>query len=181
MNHRRYEELLLADLPLTSLEQEDLRLHLENCADCAALRAGWSQVTSAFAARQMVAPSPDFVSRWSARLAAEAEERVRRQAWRLFAFTSVATTGLAVVLAVYLWLAGGSIPNLFADLLQQALRLWIWARMAGELTRAIATSLPTPVAAGVVVGSGVLVAAAGVMAALGSATVIRFSFQGGRK
>jgi hypothetical protein len=53
--------------------------------------------------------------------------------------------------------------------------------LAGEVTRAFALNLPTPVAAAAVVGCALLAAGIGLTAALGAFGIIRFSFQGVRK
>ena len=178
MKHGRYEGLLLDDRPLAFSEQEELGRHLSGCAQCAELSAGWSRAEGSLGTGRLVAPRPGFLSRWSARQAVVAEARARRQAWRLFAWASVGATALAGFLAA---LAVPSFPILFANILQQALRWWIWARMAGEFTQAITTSLPAPITAGAIVVFVWLIAGAGLVGALGSAGVIRFSYQGARK
>lgn len=181
MNHERFERLLLADAPLTSGEQEELRLHVAGCQACTALGARWSRVESVLTAGRMVGPQPGFVGRWTARDTAEANTRQRRQAWRLFGGTSIAASSLAALLALAAWQSADSLPVLFADGLQQALRLWIWIRLVAEVTQAIAASLPAPVAVGAVLAFFGSLAGVGLAAALGSFGIIRFSFQGVRK
>ena len=178
MNHERFERLVLADAPLTSAEQEELRRHLPDCPTCTALRARWSHGESVLLTGLMLGPQPGFAGRWAARDAAEASRREQRQAWRLFGGTSMAASSLAALVA---WQAAASLPMLFADVLQHGLRWWIWARLAGEVTRAIASSLPTPAAAGAVLGVLGLLAGAGLLSILGSFSIIRFSFQGVRR
>jgi hypothetical protein len=181
MNHERFERLLLADSPLSAAEQEELARHLDDCPACSALSARWPQVESSLAMGLMFGPRPGFAERWASRRDAQAAVRERRQTWRLFGGTSIAASSLAALLGLAVWQATGSLPTLFADVLQQGLRLWIWARLLGGFTQAIATSLPTPVAAGAVVSTIGLIAGAGLVAALGSFSIIRFSFRGVRK
>ena len=178
MNHERFERLVLADAPLTSSEQEELRRHLPGCPTCSALRARWSRQESVLLTGLMIGPQAGFAGRWAARDAAQASHRERRQAWLLFGGTSIAASSLAVLVA---WQAAASLPVLFADVLQQGLRWWIWARLAGEVTQAIASSLPTPAAAGAVLVALGLLAGAGLLSILGSFSIIRFSFQGVRR
>jgi len=178
MNHERFERLVLADAPLTSAEQEELGRHLPACPTCTALRARWSRRESVLLAGLMIGPQAGFAGRWAARDAAWASHRERRQAWLLFGGTSMAASSLAVLVA---WQTAVSLPVLFADVLQQGLRWWIWARLAGEVTRAIASSLPTPAAAGAVLAVLGLLAGAGLVSILGSFSIIRFSFQGVRR
>jgi hypothetical protein len=181
VNHDRFERLLLADAPLTSSEEEELHLHLAGCQACSALRARWSRLESSLTAGLMLGPQPGFVGRWAARQAAESDQRERQQAWRLFGGTSVAASSLVALLALVVWQSTGSLPVFFADVLQQGLHAWIWIRLVGEVTHAVATSVPTPVAAGAVLVSLGILAGAGLAAALGSFGLIRFSFQGVRK
>jgi hypothetical protein len=181
VNHDRFERLLFADAPLTSGEQAELRLHLAGCQACTALRARWSARESALTAGLTLGPEPGFAARWTARQAAESDRRERQHAWRFFGGTSVAATSLVALLALALWQAASSLPLFFADVLQQGLRAWIWIRLVGEVTHAVATSVPTPVAAGAVLVALGLLAGAGLAAALGSFGLIRFSFQGVRK
>jgi len=181
MNHERFERLLLGDTPLTSLEREELRRHLADCQACTALSGRWAHVESVLTSGLMLGPQPGFLGRWVAGDAAEASRRERRQAWSLFGVTSIAASSLAALLALVVWLGAGSLPAAFADVFQQGLRLWIWARLVGEVTRAITTSLPTLAAAAAALAVLGLFTAAGLLAALGSFSLIRFSFQGVRR
>src|SRR3972149_11848758 len=100
MNHERFERLVLADAPLTSAEQEELRRHLPDCPICSALRAGWWGRESVLLTGLMIGPGPGFAGRWAARDAAQASHRERRQAWLLFGGTSMAASMAASSLAV---------------------------------------------------------------------------------
>jgi hypothetical protein len=178
MTHAPFEDLLLADRPLTAPEREALDAHLATCASCAALRDGWSRAAATLEAVVVTAPRPGFQARWAARHAAEREARQARQPWRIFGVAGVGATALTGVLAIF---ALDALPLLFSNALQQVLRWWIWARMVGGLGEALATALPAPLTAGALVVSAGLIAGAGVTAALGSAAMIRFAFQGVRR
>ena len=181
MSHDLFEKLLLSDGPMTPAEADRLRRHLAACPACAARYAGWTAVESAFRAAATIEPAPGFVSRVVARGAAEAIGRGRQQAWRLFGWTSVAATALAALLGFLLVQSPAQIPMAFAGLLQQVLRLWIWLRVVSEVVEAFVSNLPAPLTAGALVGFAFLFAGVGIVAALGTFGLIRFSFQGARR
>jgi hypothetical protein len=181
MSHERFERLILGASPMNPAEEEGLVRHLAGCRACRELHARWMSAEATLTSAAVAGPRPGFYGRWVARQSADAAGRGRRQAWRLFGWTSVGAAGVAAMLGLAVTRAPGLLPNLFAGALQQALRLWIWARLTGEVTRAFALSLPTPVAAAAVVGCALLVAGIGLAATLGAFGIIRFSFQGVRQ
>lgn len=178
MSHERYERLILGAAALTPADQADLVRHLAGCRACTELHRRWSRVHAALSAPAMAPPAPGFHARWAARHAVEEALRQRRQAWRLFGLTSIGAAGLASALGLLVLQVPAFLPDVFASMLQQALRWWIWARVAGEVTRAFALSLPTPVAALAVIGCTALMGGAAVLAALGAFGILRISFQG---
>jgi hypothetical protein len=181
MSHEPFERLIVSEAPLTSAEADRLRRHLAECPSCTAFRVRWAAVAATLGSTEMVRPPRDFAARLNARHAAETVGRGRRQAWRLFGWTSVGATAMAVGLGVMLVQAPSYLPTVFAGVLQQVLRLWLWTRAAGEVTSAFASALPAPVAAAAVVGCMGLIAVVGLFATLGTFGIIRFSFQGVQK
>jgi hypothetical protein len=181
MSHDRFERLILGASPMNPADEEELVHHLAGCRACRELHGRWTSAEATLTSAALAGPPPGFHGRWVARQSAEAAGRGRRQAWRLFGWTSVGAAGVAAILTLAVTQAPGLLPNLFAGALQQALRLWIWVRLAGEVTRAFALNIPTPVAAAAVVGCALLAAGIGLTAALGAFGIIRFSFQGVRK
>ena len=181
MNHERFERLILSDRPLTPAEAEALHAHAGECRACAELQARWLQAEAALTSGSMLAPRPGFTDRWAGRRAAQSIRREARQAWRLFGGATLSAMLLAALLGWLTWQGLGSIPAVLAGILEQGLRLWLWARVAGEVTQALAVTLPIPVTAGVFFAAALLVAGLGLTSALVSAGIIRFSFQGARK
>lgn len=180
MNHERFERLILADRPLTPAEIDDVRSHAAGCRPCAELQSGWMRAEAVLSTASAVAPQPGFVARWARRRAAESKRGEGREAWRLFGGTTLAAAMLTALLGLITWQSLGSIPALMAGVLEQGLRMWLWARVVGELTRALASALPVPVTAGAFLGFTVLVAGLGLTSALVSVGIVRFSFQGVR-
>jgi hypothetical protein len=180
MSHERFERLLLADAPLIAGDQETLRQHLAVCRSCSELRERWSGLEPLLFSAPMRAPRPGFGNRWAARQEMEAAQGRRRGAWQLFAWTSIGATGMAAALGFVLLQAPAFLPTVLAGFLEQALRLWLWSRAAGELASAVASNVPAPaVAAAMIAGAG-LFAGVGLFATLGVFGIIRFSFQGVR-
>lgn len=76
MNHRPFEDWLLADQPLNPEQKRELQTHLRDCTACTAL----AEVNLALRSARTVVPAPGFSSRWQARLAVEHKLQRRRQA-----------------------------------------------------------------------------------------------------
>jgi hypothetical protein len=67
MDHRPYEDWLLNDERLSTEQERELRAHLRNCPECAAL----DRSNMALRAAPMSVPAADFAARFQVRLAAE--------------------------------------------------------------------------------------------------------------
>lgn len=74
MVHQHYEQWLLNDERLTPEQERDLRVHLRNCPDCAAL----ARANLALRAAPVIAPSQGFALRFQERLAAQREVQRKR-------------------------------------------------------------------------------------------------------
>ena len=91
MDHQPYENWLLDDERLTAEQERDLRAHLRNCPDCAAL----SRANLALRAAPMSVPPLGFVPRLQVRLAAQR----KAQRWRnIFGLTLILVIGISVLL-----------------------------------------------------------------------------------
>lgn len=77
MNHQPFEEWLLNDKNLTSIEKRELDLHLRTCIHCTALSATGLALRSA----NVAAPAPGFVMRFQQRLIAQKIAEHRRRLW----------------------------------------------------------------------------------------------------
>lgn len=144
MNHRPFEDWLIADQPLDAAQQRDLQNHLRDCVSCAAM----AESNMALRAKRMMTPEAGFVDRFTARLAGRREELRRRQ----------------ILGTVVLVLAGVGLTLVFAGpLLQEAFTspaTWITAmvgyflfivtsfRVLSEVTEILLRVLPTVVTPG---------------------------------
>jgi hypothetical protein len=93
MDHRPYETWLLDDERLTAGQERELHLHLQGCAQCAAL----SRANRTLRAAPMSVPPAGFALRFQERLAAE------RKAQHLRNILGIALI-LVVGIGVVLWL-----------------------------------------------------------------------------
>jgi hypothetical protein len=93
MDHRPYENWLLDDEHLTAEQERDLRTHLRNCPECAALGRG----NTALRAAPVFEPAPGFALRFQVRLAAERKVQRRRS---LIGWTLLALIGMGVLLTL---------------------------------------------------------------------------------
>ncbi len=98
MVHQHYEQWLLDDERLTPEQERDLRGHLRNCPDCAAL----ARANLALRAAPVVAPSRGFALRFQQRLAAQREIQRRRSVIGIFLLGLAGIGALALVLLPFL-------------------------------------------------------------------------------
>jgi len=77
MNHRPFEDWLLAEEPLTTDQKADLQEHLNSCTTCTAL----AEVNLALRTRKIAAPAPGFSTRFQSRLAVRRAAQRRRNFW----------------------------------------------------------------------------------------------------
>lgn len=74
MDHRPFEDWLLAEDPLTPQQTRELSAHLQNCRSCSAL----AEVNLAFRSVRQAAPAAGFAGRFQVRLAAQRRAMRRR-------------------------------------------------------------------------------------------------------
>jgi hypothetical protein len=80
MNHRPFEDWLLAEEPLTSDQKTDLQDHLKTCSSCTAL----AEVNLALRSKKTTMPEPGFSARFQSRLAARRSAQRLRNFWGIF-------------------------------------------------------------------------------------------------
>jgi len=77
MNHRPFDDWLLADQPLTPQQARDLQAHLQSCPQCAAL----AEVNLALSSARAVPAPAGFTDRFQSRLAAQRRAVQARNRW----------------------------------------------------------------------------------------------------
>jgi len=80
MNHRPFEDWLLAEEPLTTQQKADLQEHLNSCSSCKSL----AEINIALRNQKLVAPDAGFSSRFHSRLAVRRSVQRRRNYWGAF-------------------------------------------------------------------------------------------------
>lgn len=163
IRHFPYEEWLLAqDDPqaeeLTPEQQQLLRQHLAECAECRRLVDGWQGARESLRHVTLAAPAPGFTERWQTRLAQERQRTHHRQTLALLGFSLFCALLLLACLLLMiapwlgtprllLWTWAGRIIWLLASLVQvgdellpamrglgQAIPLAFWVFAAGMLS-----------------------------------------------
>ena len=98
MDHRPYEDWLLNDERLTTDQDRDLRVHLRNCPECAAL----ARANLALRSAPVTAPATGFTLRFQTRLAEQRKVQWRRSLIGLSLLAVVGTSALFWLLFPYL-------------------------------------------------------------------------------
>lgn len=178
MKHQPFEDWLLSGEPLAPAAQSSLSAHLEACEACRRLREGLGRVDALLQGAAMARPGPDFRIRWSARLEGDPMRRKWNHGWRLLAAAMVGSAVLCATLGAAYLVAGGSLAVIFASILQQAIRLALWLRVAGEIGRALVWNLPFVTLSGYALFLTALMTATGLLVVAWSATFRRFSMKG---
>lgn len=162
MDHQPFENMIIENTPRSPEQDRLLQHHLETCADCRRLSAGWTAVNAQMQVSRQVSPRPEFANRWKADLA---ERRIYQQKLQtrrtLLGFGSAAVV-LFFILIIYLtwnaapvdWLVTVMSVGLrtLSDLqhLQQAALIWL---------NAVPLSIPLTV--WILVSTGVVILVAG--------------------
>jgi hypothetical protein len=94
MNHRPFDDWLLADQPLNPQQARDLQAHLQNCPQCAAL----AEVNLALSSTKAVPAPAGFTDRFQLRLAAQRRAVRARNRWGFLIL-------VVSVISILTWLA----------------------------------------------------------------------------
>jgi anti-sigma factor RsiW len=128
MNHRPFEDWMLADQTLTPEQKRELQSHLRTCTQCAAL----AEVNLALHSARVVAPASGFAGRFQVRLAAQRRVQRKRNFWGFLIL-------VISVMAVLLWLAWpvlevvlDSPVDSLSAWLSYLLSLWFWLQALGQ-------------------------------------------------
>ncbi len=120
MDHRPFEDWLLADEPLTPRQKRELQAHLQSCSDC----AGLAEVNLALKSAKPVSPQAGFTDRFQVRLVAQ-KKALRRRNILGFLFLSLSVLGMAAWLAWPVFQAAIQSPvDLLASWLSSLVTLW---------------------------------------------------------
>jgi len=98
MNHRPFEDWLLAEEPLTTDQKTDLQDHLKTCSSCTAL----AEVNLALRSKKSAIPAPGFSTRFQSKLAARRSVQRRRNFWGIFILAAGAVGMLVWLFFPYL-------------------------------------------------------------------------------
>jgi hypothetical protein len=112
-NHLPYREWIFEEEPLPAESVRELKRHLHQCVECAALADGWTAVRRSMEEAGSKAPRPGFVSRWKAMAAQRLRKPNPRLAWILLAVSSVGSLVMAMALAVETSAQGFSLAGVF--------------------------------------------------------------------
>jgi hypothetical protein len=142
MDHRPYEDWLLNDERLAPDQDRDLRVHLRNCPECAAL----ARANLALRSTPVIAPTAGFTLRFQARLV----EQRKVQWWRsLIGFSLLGVVGLGGLIWLlfpylsYLRLPPGQLAGLWiSNLVYLALTVRSLAALGNTLLNVLASLVP---------------------------------------
>ncbi len=120
MDHRPFEDWLLAEEPLTTQQKRELTAHLQTCRSCSAL----AEVNLAFRSVRQAEPAQEFVNRFQVRLAARQQALTRRNALG-FLVLAVSVVGLLAGLAwPFIKTMAASPVDTLATWLSSLVNLW---------------------------------------------------------
>ena len=142
MDHRPYEDWLLNDERLTLEQDRDLRVHLRNCPECAAL----ARANLALRSAPVTAPAAGFALRFQTRLQAERKVQRRRS---LLGFSILAVVGMSGIFWLlfpylpYLRLPPGQLASLWiSNLVYLALTVRALGLLGTTLLNVLAALVP---------------------------------------
>ncbi len=174
-SHRPFEDWLLGDDALNSLQRSQLKAHLDTCIQCQDLAAGWSAVERAVRDSRWIAPAPGFKARWLTGLPERQAKQARRQAW----WIGLGLAGAAAIVgALLLVLVGHTLLSPWAWIVQGlnvVTDLAVWGWVVWGFCAAVVDGLPSIVPAAWGVG---LVAACLGLVGLWLISLYRLAAQG---
>jgi hypothetical protein len=138
MNHRPFEDWLLADEALTPQQKRELQAHLQTCAECASL----AEVDMVLKSVKAAAPAEGFADRFQVRLEAQKKALRRRYFWGYFILVlSVASVALWSSWPL-LKSAVQSPVNLLASWLSYLVLLWASLEAMGHVSSVLVKIVP---------------------------------------
>ncbi|MFZ5810316.1 MAG: anti-sigma factor family protein [Chloroflexota bacterium] len=111
MNHRYFEEWLLAEEDLDASQKSQLEQHVQTCERCRELRRSWQEVRLELKVSEPAIPEAGFTERWQRRLAQVQHKSQQRRAFWAFLLSSAGAVVFAIPLFL-LFLPIGSSPIL---------------------------------------------------------------------
>ena len=138
MNHRPFDDWLLADESLTSQQKSELQAHLRTCAECAAL----AEVNLALKSAKGAVPEAGFVDRFQVRLQAQKRVLRARNFWGYCLLVLSAAGGLLWIFWPVLEGLFRSPVNLLASWLSYLLSLWASLQAMGHVSSVLLRVVP---------------------------------------
>ena len=120
INHRPFDDWLLADQPLTPQQKQELQAHLQNCPQCAAL----AEVNLALTSARTVSPQAGFADRFQVRLAEQKRAMRARNLWGFLILVVSVVSILAWLAWPLLNIVLRSPVDLLASWLSDLVSLW---------------------------------------------------------
>ncbi|MGD0611874.1 MAG: zf-HC2 domain-containing protein [Anaerolineales bacterium] len=155
MNHRPFDDWLLADQPLTPQQKQELQAHLQNCPQCAAL----AEVNLALTSARAVPPQAGFADRFQMRLAARKRAMRTRNLWGFLILAVSVVSILAWLAWPVLKVVLRSPVDLLASWLSSLVSLWASLQAVGHVSAVLLRVAPGFIPASV--WAAILLAAGG--------------------
>lgn len=121
MDHRPFEDWLLAEEPLTPQQKRELQAHVKTCPSCTAI----AEVNVALKSVRSAAPADGFSYRFQVRLAQRKLALRRRNFWGFMILTLSVVSMLVWIAWPVLSLAIESPVNLLASWLSALISVWV--------------------------------------------------------
>ncbi len=155
MNHQPYESWILDETVLSLAEQRQMKEHLDSCAACRNLAAGWVAARRSMRAAPPARPAPGFTGRFQARLAERRALQHQLQARRFVVIITTASLLTLFALTAYLAFTT-SFATLLVNAFGLATRLVIQWNNVQLVIRSLWHALPPyiPVAIWVILSTG---------------------------
>lgn len=144
MEHQPFEHWMLEDLTLSLQQERALQEHLDTCAQCCQLRAGWQAARSQMRPAAVVAPRPGFSQRFQNNLAARKLQQ-QLQVRRTLLGLGTATSLIIIIMAAYIAITT-SAADILTTLLGSGMHLLTTLYAVRGIILTWASIIPTSIA-----------------------------------
>ncbi|MGB7538658.1 MAG: hypothetical protein WBM17_08980 [Anaerolineales bacterium] len=144
--HLPYRDWIFDEETLPAESARELRLHLQDCADCRATAEAWEAAHQSLKSAGPKSPRDGFTSRWKALAAERIRTPSPRPAWAMLAASAAGSLVMALALAVQTSAQGFSLAGVFTRDLSAAagaLENWMDTSSAlGAFLNIVSRSIP---------------------------------------